>query len=58
MNMDPSIAAKNTYIFAEKPAKGGTPAIDSMIHAKEMANNGLVLDNDAKSVMYTARPDE
>ena len=48
--IEPSIAAKKTYILAQKPAKGGTPAIENIPKATVIAISGLIFDMATKSV--------
>ena len=45
MYIEASIAEKNTYILAQKPANGGTPAIEKNMKAIVIANNGLVFES-------------
>ena len=54
--IEPSMAAKKTYIFARNPLNGGTPALLNMIAVKVNAINGLMRDMADKSVKNTARP--
>jgi hypothetical protein len=49
---DDSIAEKNTNNFAQKPANGGTPAIENKIKAVVIAKIGLVTTIEPKSVLY------
>ena len=42
--IEPSIAAKKTYILAQKPANGGTPAIDNRDIVKVIASIGFMRD--------------
>jgi len=49
--IDPSTAAKKTFNFPKKPAKGGIPALEKSMMANVTANVGLALDKELKSVI-------
>ena len=52
-----SIAAKNTKSFAQKPAKGGIPAIENIDMATVNAINGFSRCNPESSSIYLMGPD-